>query len=61
MVGSTHLIRKCRIVADSLVPGIHIVPEQRNQPELTIIIPILIFVFMISTTIIITIISIITT
>ena len=35
---TTHLIGEGRIAADSLVPGVHIVPEQRNQPEVTIII-----------------------
>ena len=35
---TTHLIGEGGIVADSLVPGVHIVPEQRNQSEVAIII-----------------------
>ena len=42
MTTSTHLIGEGRIVADSLVPGVHIVPEQRNQSEVAIIIIIII-------------------
>ena len=35
---TTHLIGEGRIVADSLVPGVHIVPEEGNQSEVAIII-----------------------
>ena len=34
---TTHLIWEGRIVADSLVPRVHIVPEQRNESEVEII------------------------
>ena len=55
---TTHLIGEGRIVADSLVPGVHIVPEEGNQSEVATIVVITtitskIFIISISTDLII--------